>query len=302
MKDGKLKRTLLAVWDEIYYARELLFIRENYGLSIMTAEETVAYIKEKHCSIARYGDGEFSIMMQYGAPGFEKGSAAMANALLEVFANTSENLLICVPSYMVSTKGLKKEGKRFWEAWAREHQQETVQTIRKKIGTQYRFGDAALSRPYSPYKTSRKAGKMFPLLKSLWDDRDILIVEGSQTRLGVGNDLFADARSIKRILAPAENAFDRYSEILQTVRACYKGELIILALGPTATVLASDLSKDGIQALDMGHIDIQYEWYLSGDNNFHPVPGKYTNEAAGGHVVAECKDKIYLSQIVASVT
>lgn len=302
MKDGKLKRTLLAVWDEIHYARKLLFIRKNYGLSIMTAEETVVYIKEHCCSVARYGDGELSLMLQSGEPGFQKGSTELASALLHVLKNTSPDLLICMPRALVSTKGFRKKGKQFWKSFAIESQEKVVSTIRKICGDIHRFGDTNVSRPYSPYKTSRMAEKMFPLLKSLWDDRDILIVEGSQTRLGVGNDLFADARSIKRILAPAENAFDRYSEILQTVRACYKGELIILALGPTATVLASDLSKDGIQALDMGHIDIQYEWYLSGDNNFHPVPGKYTNEAAGGHVVAECKDKIYLSQIVASVT
>ena len=38
--------------------------------------------------------------------------------------------------------------------------------------------------------------------------------------------------------------------------------MIIIALGPTATVLAYDLAKEGYQALDMGHFDIEYEWYL----------------------------------------
>ena len=208
MKDGKLKRSLLTIWDKIYYAKELWHVRKNYGLSVMTAEETIAYIKEHQCSISRYGDGEFSLMLQYGAPGFQMSSSAMAEGLRGVLENIPQNLLICVPSYIISTRGLKKEGKLFWEAWALEHQQDTIETIRKLAGVSYRFGDAALSRPYSPYKTSYFAKKMFPLLKSLWEDRNLLIVEGIQTRLGVGNDLLVNARSIKRILGPAENAYD----------------------------------------------------------------------------------------------
>lgn len=54
--------------------------------------------------------------------------------------------------------------------------------------------------------------------------------------------------------------------------------------------------------MDMGHVDIQYEWYLSEDNHSHIVSGKYTNEATGGHIVAECRDQTYLSQIIARVT
>ena len=39
--------------------------------------------------------------------------------------------------------------------------------------------------------------------------------------------------------------------------------IILIALGPTATVLAYDLSKRGYQAIDVGHIDIEYEWFLN---------------------------------------
>lgn len=301
MKDGKIKSSLLTLWDKIYCAKELHYVRKHYRLSIMTAEETIKYIRDHECSIARFGDGEFSLMLQYGAPGFQKCSAAMSQGLLNVFENVPENLLICVPYYIVSTKGLKPEGKLFWETWAREHQKETVEAIRKKTGEEYRFGDAGLSRPFSPYRTSSFADKMFPMLKELWRDKDILIVEGAQTRLGVGNDLLANARSIKRILGPAENAYELYEKILSTVTSLYNGEMVILALGPTATILAADLTKKGIQALDLGHIDIQYEWYLSGEKKLTPILGKYTNEAAGGRNVADSHDKVYLSQIIATV-
>ena len=104
------------------------------------------------------------------------------------------------------------------------------------------------------------------MLKKIWDGKDVIIVEGSKTRLGVGNDLFGNVLSVKRILAPAENAFSCYQLIIQEVVKIYKHELILLALGPIATVLAYEFSKLNMRALDLGHIDIEYEWFLHGSH------------------------------------
>lgn len=301
MRNSTLKRTLLSVWFKIYDAQKLHKIRKKYKLSVLTSEKTIAYIKKHKCSIARYGDGEFAIMLQDGEPRFQKSSDTLSAALQKVFQNTSEKLLICVPRFLVSTKSMNQHGNRFWTGWAIAHQKAVVQAIRQLGGASYCFGDSYVSRPFTAYRSSKNAANIFSLLKDLWNECDILIVEGTLTRLGVGNDLFSNSKSIKRILAPAENAFDLYNEILKTVLSCWNGELVILALGPTATVLASDLSLYNIQALDLGHIDIQYEWYLKGDNSFQPVLGKYTNEAIGGKNVSPCKDADYLSQIITTI-
>lgn len=74
--------------------------------------------------------------------------------------------------------------------------------------------------------------------------------------------------------------------------------MVILALGPTATVLASALADCGVQALDIGHIDIEYEWFLKGTKTRVAVSGKYTNEVFKGNEVEDCKDSRYLSQII----
>lgn len=69
----------------------------------------------------------------------------------------------------------------------------------------------------------------------------------------------------------------------------------------TATVLAYDLAKNGYQAIDIGHIDIEYEWMLMGATEKIPVPGKFTNESQGGHDVVQCLDPGYLSQIITRI-
>ena len=75
----------------------------------------------------------------------------------------------------------------------------------------------------------------------------------------------------------------------------------MIALGPTATVLASDLSKAGVWALDVGHLDVEYEWYRSGAREKTVLKNKYVNEVAGGRIEADRQDPEYLSQIIARV-
>ena len=77
------------------------------------------------------------------------------------------------------------------------------------------------------------------------------------------------------------SAFSKYDEILNECKKQSKDVLFILALGPTATILADDLSKEGWRALDMGHIDIEYEWFLAKADDKIDVKDKNVNESRG---------------------
>ena len=101
-------------------------------------------------------------------------------------------------------------------------------------------------------------------LKKIWDSRDILIIEGYFTRSGIGNDLFNNTKSIKRILCPPENAFRVYNKIINKFKILRipKSDLILISLGPVASILSYDLCKMGYQVLDIGHADIEYEFFI----------------------------------------
>ena len=43
----------------------------------------------------------------------------------------------------------------------------------------------------------------------MWNNIDVLIVEGEHTRFGVGNDLLAIAKGVERIICPDKNAFNK---------------------------------------------------------------------------------------------
>lgn len=54
----------------------------------------------------------------------------------------------------------------------------------------------------------------------------------------------------------------------------------------------------GMRAIDVGHMDIEYEWFLNGARDHELISGKFTNEAPNGDQVQDCKDSEYLKQVV----
>lgn len=306
---ASIKNKLIAIYEKIYASdcvMNAVYRRNNkdYQLNIMASKETIEYILESNCSIARFGDGEFELILEPDLDlGFQTHDAKLAERLKGVLGNQNPNLLICIPYSLNDIGGRTEHSRKFWFHWGKNRDQHhrIVSLIRQLHPGGYCFGDAQITRPYIAYKTPEHGAQIFPKLKQLWDGKEILFVEGEKTRLGVGNDLFSNAKSVKRVICPATNAFDRYEEILKAVTEVWNGELILLALGPTATVLAADLAGRGMRAMDLGHVDIEYEWFLSGTKDHDKVAGKFSNEAVAGNQVSECDDPEYIKSIVRRV-
>ena len=303
MRDSIFKRKLVQLYEFLYEHRRRFVLHKKYSIHILNADKTIQRIRKTSCSIARYGDGEFGHMLGRGNTGFQPASDELSSRLIETLTKRSPNLLICMPICINTYRGMNAKARTYWCEWAKYGQQEAIiSLIREYAGNDYVFGDAMVTRLYIDWKSNHRAKRLFNKIKELWNGRDVLIVEGENTCLGIGNDLLSEAKSIERIIAPAVGAFECYNAILETVRKFYKEQLILLALGPTATVLAADLADFGYQALDIGHIDIEYEWYLRGCKDKTAINGKYVNEVLDGHNPDPCDDDVYKSQIVYIVT
>ena len=134
---------------------------------------------------------------------------------------------------------------------------------------------------------------------------DILIIEGEKTRLGIGNDLFNNSKSIKRIICPSKDAFRVYEKILTFINNIKldKNTLILISLGPTATALTYDILNLGNQIIDFGHFDIQYEYYLRNVSKKVRIPYKYVNEVKGGDSnITSVTDNNYFKQIIYNIS
>jgi glycosyltransferase family protein len=152
------------------------------------------------------------------------------------------------------------------------------------------------------YDDKSQAADRFKAIRKIWDKRHVLLIEGEKSRLGVGNDLFENMASLQRILTRAENAYEIIDALTHEVLKYPKETLVLIALGPTATVLAFQLAKNhGYQSIDIGNIDIEYEWFLKQATQKIKIQGKYSNEAPGGRIVEAVHDAIYHNQIVARI-
>ena len=274
-------------------------LRLLYRLNILNARNTINRIVKYNMSISRFGDGELGIMFSDRSIGFQDSSKELKDELIKAFSNKNKDLLICVPRALNTTRGRKKYNRNFWIIWGiNGNQQKLKKMIEEIYPNGYKFGDAQITRSYISFKSSKNAKRIFPLLKKIWNNRDLLIVEGSNTCLGVGNDLFSDAASIKRIIAPNKNAFNYLDRIIDAVTDIYNGELVLIALGPTATVLASKLCDKGIQSLDIGHVDLEYVWYLQKAKEIVCIENRYVNEATSQTPIEECNDVLYQKEII----
>lgn len=248
----------------------------NKKIVILDDIETVDFILKNNASVARFGDGEFmGIIGDENLANFQNKSDQLTTRLREVLVSDDDNMLICIPIALNSCKEYKFEAKTYWYMFKNKNYTQILNYLKEEK----KYGNASLTRPYMDHKNKKKAYDKFKNIKKIWQNRDVVIVEGLNTKLGVGNDLFDNVISLKRILAPAKNAFDKYDDIVKEILKIEKTKLILIALGPTATILAYDLNKLGYQAIDIGHIDIEYEWMLRKIKSKEAIPGKSVNEA-----------------------
>ncbi|MEH6954679.1 SP_1767 family glycosyltransferase [Neobacillus drentensis] len=263
---------------------------------VKSTEETLNKIINEKCSVSRYGDGEFKIMLK-GEQFFQEFNDDLRLRLIEILSSKSNNHIVCLPDVFSYLDRFTDRAKNYWDKFLSQNRSKIYRNLDKKRV----YYDAMVTRLYMDYKDKSKADERFLKFKMIWDDRDIILVEGELSRLGAGNNLFSNAKSLKRILCPAENAFAKYSEILKEIKKYDRSKLILLALGPTATVLAFDLSKMGYQAVDIGNIDIEYEWFLKRTVVKIPIKNKYTGEARNGRIVEKLQSQEYENEIQARI-
>lgn len=313
-----------SLWGKIFQIEELIFLEMNTKLEsialylnnieyelaakiktdkirfpkILGIQKAVHEISYNGKSMSRYGDGELDIILGRNNS-FQTYDEKLAQRLKEILTSNLENHIVCIPDAYGDYENRTEEFKNCFRKHLSDGGREREYQL---FDMQKKYYDSFITRPYKDYIDKSEAGKKFELLKSIWKGKDITIVEGNKSRLGVGNDLFAEASSCIRIIAPNKEAFAQYDSLLEGVFKTDKSRLVLIALGATATVLAYDLAKCGYQALDIGHVDIEYEWYLRGVTGMVAIKGKYVNEVPDGRNVSEfCDDEKYNQEIIAKI-
>ncbi len=266
---------------------------------IQEGAELLKKIARDHSSLCRFGDGEFEMIRGKARPWFQNPDERLGGRLKEILFSDDDCINVAIPQ---NFRGLDKYKEDAADSIRYYMFGDTRKDILEMIDMNRLYYDAYVSRPYIMYKDGKNADEIFPLFQELWKDRDVLIVEGEYSRIGMGNDLMTCARSISRILCPFKNAWDKYEDILSTVlEKADRKALICISLGPCATILAYDLAKAGYQALDIGQIDNEYDWYVRGVKEREDIPGKLVAERPAGQKLEMDEETEYRKQIIARI-
>lgn len=255
--------------------------------------ELIDKITREHRSFIRFGDGEFEIMRGHERAPFQRVDQMLSQRLRDIVSMQNQDILIGIADNYGSLD---------------QYAEDTVQGIREYMTADTRAFHLSLLNPnrtyynayvfktYMPYKDKAATPERVSMIRRIWDGRDVVFIEGKQTRTGYGNDLFDNAKSIKRILCPTCNAYAKYDEILSCSKKMNKNCLILVVLGPAGKVLAYDLIQEGYQVVDIGQIDMDYEWYLAGAGYKVPNPDKYVSQLPPA-IVNEISDDTYKKQV-----
>ncbi|CYU89872.1 SP_1767 family glycosyltransferase [Streptococcus suis] len=268
-------------------------MRKLEEIRVLPILESLAYIHKNDSSVVRFGDGEIDLILGHSIPyqAYDKELAQDLKAILQM--PSDEQLLVCLPDVFQNLERYNSNARYFWN----KHFEKYREFYEEECQSDW-YGSTFLSRPYIDLVDKSQSEHYFAAIKGLWENRDILIVEGETSRSGMGNDLFDGATSVSRIICPSKNAYSSYDQILSAILAHVENRLVILMLGPTAKLLSYDLMMRGYQAIDLGHIDSEYEWYKMKATTKVKLGHKHTAEFNYDENIDEEVDATYLNQVL----
>lgn len=303
----RLKKLLLFFWNRFadlrialrqkrLLRRDARYVRRHAPPQVLSIGETLDRVAQEKLSVSRFGDGEIKLIAGRDIS-FQKQSAALSDALSEALHSDDDGFLVCIPDIFDDRGYLLDAPAGHWKKHLSEFR--PVWYDRLRPGKVY--GNAFMSRCYMQLRDKSNCADYFRRMKQIWDGQDVLLVEGEKSRLGIGNDLFDNVRSLQRILGPVENAWTQYDALFEAAKTHGRDKLILLALGPSASVMSYALFREGYHAVDLGHADVEYEWFLRGAQDRIPIKNKFVNEAGAGAGVGALEDETYQSQILLTI-
>lgn len=240
-------------FDDLDMCKDVLQQVATNLSGVMSIADTLNYICEHRSSISRIGDGEFECIVGNSIP-FQKRSIRLRLRLLEILGSDPQNCLIGFQPYSAPNFDQITSYQDF--TYADSCFAQIGRTLIEHTSPNRIYANALITRT----QAFRESG--VDQVKRLWDSRDVVIVTGHGSAFSLDDRLFDNMRSVSHIYGLSAHAFSQYDRLLTDCLRFSKENLFLISLGPTATVLAYDLSQRGYQALDMGHVPNCFHEYM----------------------------------------
>lgn len=222
----------------------------NYFLShypeVKSEAETIKTLVDRRCSIARFGDGEFNMCIGRHKS-FQKWDERLVNKLHEVLKSNDPAVLIGI-----NTINRKSKLSSIWKKFVIRRGNRVLDLL--DSDRVYESSTITTRFPKNAQAIAHRAA----LLKQIWEGRKAVFVVGRNSRFFFEEELFDNLQEHRFVYGPAKHAFSEYDSIVAEIQTFPKDWLIMISLGPTATVMAYDLACLGYQAIDLGQTPSKY--------------------------------------------
>lgn len=253
--------------DNLKYelAEELASVRLP---KVLTQEESVKAILGSNKSVARFGDGEFNLILGNGI-GFQEYDETLSRRLKEILMTDDDGMLIGISRRFGALDDVEPNIRNYWRKFMAMHRQElyTMFDFNKTYIDTCMTAHSIEVDDHTTPECRAETEAYYNSVRQIWEGKDITIIKGEGTEK-FAHDIYDNAKSVSFIYGPKAHAFREYDRILAEAKQLPKDRLIIAILGPTAKLLAYDLHKLGYRVLDIGHMAKAYDW-LHRDDKIH---------------------------------
>ena len=126
--------------------------------------DTLEYINKNHCSVSRFGDGEFKWLAGIKQNSFQDDSKEMSERLKEIIKSKSDGHIVCIPDRFSSVKECRKDSKIYWADFMKKYRRKWIEYLDlNKV-----YYDTNISRLYYAHKDIDITKKSIDLWKKIW--------------------------------------------------------------------------------------------------------------------------------------
>lgn len=207
--------------------------------SVLGELETLALVSSGR-GIARYGDGEFALAEGRSIRP-QRHRPDLGARLRDILQGAAGDCLVGIPNLHAR---LPEKKATFWRKYQR---------CAALLHSDQSYVSSFITRPDNAPWIDRPS--YWAQIEGLWKGQEVTLVRGDNPNgTGAVSLLASDlgsARSVREVIAPGVNAWYVYDALLEEIGTPKRA---LLCVGATATVLAVDLCRRGVHAIDLGHV------------------------------------------------
>ena len=167
--------------DAVYFFYRHKILKNR--IRVYSVDETIEQLLTTKKSLVRFGDGEIT-MIRGRSLQLQNTDSMLIEDLKRILQYDHEDLMVSVPDIFDGVEQYQEKSRQFWK----DHLLFSRRIYEKYCRKELKYGNAFISRCYQMWTDKKKSEEWFSKIRHIWAGQDTVVVEGSRSHSGVGNE------------------------------------------------------------------------------------------------------------------